>query len=176
MEAKPDRADWIRTALERYEKPLLRYATRITGNAELARDVVQETFMRLCAAERAKVEGHLAAWLYTVARNHALNVRKKESRMFHYGESEAVERAGARAGSPAAKPPDEAHLLVFDALKGLPEKQQEACRLKFEDDLSYREISQVMNVSLGTVSNLVAAALDTIRKQLRARGDLAQEA
>ncbi len=68
------KAEWIKKALHRYERPLLRYAARITGNAEAARDVVQETFLRLCSAKREKVEDHLAAWLYTVARNHALNV------------------------------------------------------------------------------------------------------
>ncbi len=63
-----------------------------------------------------------------------------------------------------------------DALKGLPEKQQEACRLKFQDELTYREIAQLMGVSLGTVSSLITSALDSIRQQLRAGDHLAQEA
>ena len=74
-------ANWIRQALERYEKPLIRYACRITGDLETARDVVQDAFLRLCQADRAKVDGHLAAWLYTVCRNRAYDVRRKEGRM-----------------------------------------------------------------------------------------------
>ena len=57
----------------------------------------------------------------------------------------------------------------------LSEEQREAFRLKFQDQLSYREIGQVMGVSLGTLSNLITAALGTLRQQLRAGGHLAQE-
>ena len=71
---------------------------------------------------------------------------------------------------------DETRSFVLEALSVLPENQQEACRLKFQDELTYREISQVMGISLGTVSNLITTALDSVRQQLRARPDLAQEA
>jgi len=170
------KAKWIREALERYERPLIRYAARLTGNVETARDVVQETFLRLCEAKRDKVEDHLAAWLYTVARNHALNVRKKEARMHGIPQEKAEARPDSAAGPGAAVLQGEAHRRVNDALGGLPEKQQEACRLKFQDELTYREIAQVMGVSLGTVSGLITTALDSIRQQLRAGDDLAQEA
>lgn len=175
-QSRNGKAKWIREALERYERPLIRYAARLTGSVDTARDVVQETFLRLCEAERTKVEGHLAAWLYTVARNHALNVRKKEARMHGIPQEKAEARADSAAGPGAAALRSEAHERVNSALRGLPERQQEACRLKFQDDLTYREISQVMGVSLGTVSTLITSALDSIRQQLRAGDDLAQEA
>ena len=56
----------LRSILDRYERPLLQYAARLTGDTDRARDVVQETFIRLCAADRAGVEDHVAAWLFTV--------------------------------------------------------------------------------------------------------------
>ena len=65
--------------------------------------------------------------------------------------------------------------MVLDVLKTLPDKQQEAFRLKFQDELSYREISQIMGVSLGKVSQLITTTLTTVREQLRASFDLAQE-
>jgi len=175
-QSRTQKAEWIQKAKDRYERPLLRYAARITGSAELARDVVQETFLRLCKAKRDKVDDHLAAWLYTVARNHALNVRKKEARMHGIPQDRAEARADSSAGPGAAVLQSEAHERVNSALQGLPDKQQEACRLKFQDDLTYREISQVMGVSLGTVSTLITSALDSIRQQLRAGDNLAQEA
>ena len=69
----------------------------------------------------------------------------------------------------------EANGLVLEALGALPEDQQEAFRLKFQDQLTYREIGQVMSKSLGTVSNLVTTALNSVRLRLRAELDLAQE-
>jgi RNA polymerase sigma factor (sigma-70 family) len=175
-QSRNSKAKWIREALHRYERPLLRYAARITGSAETARDVVQETFLRLCEAKRDKVDDHLAAWLYTVARNHALNVRKKEARMHGIPQDQAEARVDSAAGPGAVALQSEAHERVNDALQGLPDKQQEACRLKFQDDLTYREISQVMGVSLGTVSSLITSALDSIRLQLRTGDNLVQEA
>ena len=62
---------------------------------------------------------------------------------------------------------NEAHGLVLKTLSGLPEDQQEAFRLKFQDQLTYREISQITGKSLGTVSKLVTTALSALRNELR---------
>lgn len=172
---KADTAAWVRAALERFEQPLVRYAQRFTGDLETARDVVQDTFLKLCTADRAKVEDHLAAWLYTVCRNRALDVRKKEQRMTPFAEGQAERLADAAPAPVDTAGLREEHALVWQALDGLPGRQREAFRLKFQDDLSYREISQVMGVSLGTVANLVAAGLETVRNELRDKLDLAQE-
>jgi len=175
MKTQP-KADWIRAALERYEQPLLRYAVRITHDVECARDVVQDTFIRLCETEPAKVDGSVAAWLYTVCRNRAFDVVKKEGRMDALDERQADASTNGKAGPRAVAERHEAYGLVVETLQGLPEKQQEAFRLKFEDDLTYREISQVMGVSLGKVNNLIAEALEALRVRLRTRVDLTQEA
>ena len=55
-----NKADWIREALSQHEGPLIRYATQITGDVEWARDVVQDTFLRFCAEDRSRLDGHLA--------------------------------------------------------------------------------------------------------------------
>ena len=175
MRNTPD-ADWVGAALERYERPLVRYAARITGDVESARDVVQDTFLRLCRANRAKVDGRVAAWLYTVCRNRALDVRKKERRMQPLTRDEQAEAApDPGAGPRAAAERVETRALVLAAVDGLPVDQQEAFRLKFQDELTYREISQVMGKSLGGVSNLIAAALGAVREHLHARTDLLEE-
>ena len=166
---------WVVAALELYEQPLLRYAARITGDPERARDVVQDTFLKLCTAERAEVDAHLAAWLYTVCRNHALNVRKKERRMASMSDEQANARPSGDPPLSALAARSETHAMVLEVVNTLPEKQQEAFRLKFHDEFTYREISEVMGISLGTVSNLITAALNAIRQRLRSEMDLAQE-
>jgi RNA polymerase sigma-70 factor (ECF subfamily) len=170
-----DKAQFVRAALERYEQPLLRYAARITGEAESARDVVQDTFLKLCTAERDGIEDHLAAWLYTVCRNRALTVRKKEARMGTLSEEAIGQFPDTGMGPEAVAEQNETQGRVLAALAALPDAQREACRLKFQDGLSYREISQVMGKSLGTVSNLITSALTAVREQLSTEGGLAQE-
>lgn len=175
MEQPPSiREAWITAALARYEQPLLRYALRITGNREVARDVVQDTFLKLCQTNPDSVEEHLAGWLYTVCRNRALTLREKEARMTPLGEHELDLPAESAPG--AAVERKESHARVFALLGTLPQEQQKAFQLKFRDGLTYREISSIMGVSLGTVSYLITTALNAVRRELRPDLNLAEEA
>src|SRR5437764_10945246 len=67
--------------LRRFERPLLQYATRILGDSDRARDVVQETFVKLQNEKREQLDSAPAKWLFTVCRNGALNICRKEKRM-----------------------------------------------------------------------------------------------
>src|ERR1700735_4328532 len=79
--ASADHAKWVRDAVTRYERQLTQYAAHITGDPERARDVVQDAFLRLCDQDAETVGSHLAEWLYTVCRNLAIDVKRKEKRM-----------------------------------------------------------------------------------------------
>src|SRR5262245_4168788 len=78
-DTEPRTSDWMSSALERFEGRLLRYAQRIVGDSDEARDVVQDTFLKLCRQNPAELNGRLAQWLYTVCRNRALDVRRRKS-------------------------------------------------------------------------------------------------
>ena len=107
---------WIEAALARHEAPLVRYAASITGDEETARDVVQEAFIKLCAANRAKVENSLAPWLYKVVRNQALNQRRKEARMAPLLENAAATLDNGQPDPSDAAAQNETHALVAEAL------------------------------------------------------------
>src|SRR5436853_1241126 len=79
----------MQVLLRRFEIPLLQFATRITGDRERARDVVQETFVKF-QNNGAFQSPEPATWLFTVCRNGALNVCRKERRM-QYVDEELVE-------------------------------------------------------------------------------------
>jgi DNA-directed RNA polymerase specialized sigma24 family protein len=53
-------SEWLRSIVDGYEGPLIRYAAHIMGDMESARDVVQDTFLRLCEQDRQQLDGHLA--------------------------------------------------------------------------------------------------------------------
>src|SRR5438874_11330752 len=76
--------------LQRFEIPLFQYARRITGDTEQARDVVQETFIKFQRNGALRREDEPATWLFTVCRNGALNVCRKEKRMM-YLDQEVIE-------------------------------------------------------------------------------------
>src|SRR5690348_3970523 len=93
-----DDGPWVRGVLVRFESPLTLYAARLLGDAEAARDVVQETFLRLCVQDRAAIESRLAEWLFTVCRNRALDVLRKESRMTRLSDEQVHHRASPDPG------------------------------------------------------------------------------
>lgn len=160
-------SDWLRSVVARYEGPLVRYAARITGDAERARDVVQDTFLRLCEQDRAELDGRLAQWLYTVCRRRALDVRRKEHRMQATLPERLDLASDSRNGQPDAAEQQEQHQAVLALLTRLPENQQEVVRLKFQSGLSYREISGVTGLSVSNVGYLLHVAIKTVRQQLQ---------
>ena len=165
-------ADWIRSAVQRYEGPLIRYAAQIVGDLERARDVVQDTFIRLCADEQSLVETHLAEWLFTVCRHRALDIQRKESRMQPINEEEMRTYASQEPTPAMAAEHRETARQVLRLLEMLPPNQQEVIRLKFQNELSYQEISNVTRLTVTNVGFLIHTAIKTIRQQLRAQSAL----
>ena len=83
--------------------------------------------------------------------------------------------ADTRSSPGEAAMRNEVHDIVLEVVGTLSADEREAFRLKFQDQLTYREIAQVMGKSLGTVSKLLTSALGTVRDQLRTRLELVQE-
>jgi RNA polymerase sigma-70 factor (ECF subfamily) len=164
----PD-SSWVPSVLAEYEQPLTRYAAHITGDAERAREVVQDTFLKLLGQKPAQIRDHLAQWLYTVCRNRALDVLRKERRMT--GISEAQLRLQAHSGPAVSAAVEQEEQLadILNILSTLPANQQEVIRLKFQSDLSYQEISRVTNLSVSNVGFLIHTGLKTIRERVHAQ-------
>ncbi len=158
----------VTLAVERYEGPLVRYATSILGDIERARDVVQDTFLKLCKEEPGSVEPHLAPWLFTVCRNRAFDVRRKDSSMRPLTDIDLQVRAASGPRPVSTLEQQETVVEVLDAIAKLPEKEREAITLKFHCDLTYREISEVTDVSINYVGVLIHNGVKRIRRQMEA--------
>src|SRR5438045_8392878 len=125
---------WIEAALGQHESNLIRYTTWILGDIERAREIVQEAFLRLCKEEPERLDDHLAQWLFTVCRNLAFDVRKKEKRMTPLHDLDAA----AHPHTTSILEQKEAMGQVLRAVETLPKNQREVIYLKFQCDLSYK--------------------------------------
>ena len=152
--------------MDRYEGPLTIYVARLLGDVDRARDVVQDTFLKLWQADREQVDGHLVKWLYTVCRNRALDVRRKEHRMTTLENKHVDSLTGGADKAAPGTSDGNVQLLVTR----LPDRQQEAVRLKFQGGLSYREIAEVMDTTVNNVGVLLHTAIKSIRAQLAGLG------
>jgi RNA polymerase sigma-70 factor (ECF subfamily) len=157
---------WVQSALERYERPLLQYAMSIVGEIERARDIVQETFMRLHKQEQEDIEGHLSQWLFTVCRNCALKSLKKEDR-YIYVEASEFETKKCEGLTPLHELERKERVTrLMELVKELPKNQQEVVRLRFHNHHSYQEISDITGLSVGNVGFLLNAAMRNLRSKM----------
>jgi RNA polymerase sigma-70 factor (ECF subfamily) len=161
------RLERIRSAIDQYQGRLIAFAARITGDLDSGRDVVQDTFLRLCLEDLDKIADHLPAWLFRVCRNRALDVRRKQGRLQPLDETHnpRADEAG-----------DDPHRLLemsdnarraLAALADLPPAQQEVLRLRFQEELSYKEISAITHHSVSNVGFLIHTGIRQVRQRLR---------
>lgn len=160
---------WMREVLERYERQLVRYAHRMLGGGdpEPARDIVQDTFLRLIRVGRDSVEDHLAEWLFTVCRNRCFDVLRKESRMTALSDNSQEALTGDDRPAAPSREASEQHQQILTMVEQLPSRQQEVIRLKFQNGLSYKEISRVTDLSVTNVGFLIHTGLKTVRERVQ---------
>ena len=165
---KPDPSEgFLQQTLLRYEKVLLRYAFNLVGNREQARDAVQDTFLELVRADQRRIAPRLAAWLYTVCRNRAIDCLRKEARHMSLPAHEAQDLL-----LETAPPPDQVleqrqnRHQVMQLITSLPTNQREVVQLKFQEGMSYKEISAITGHSVTNVGFLLHTALTRLRRDL----------
>jgi RNA polymerase sigma-70 factor (ECF subfamily) len=158
-------ADLVRRAVRDFEGMLIGYAVNLTGNLELARDVVQDTLIKLHAQEDpAKLDGPgLKAWLFTVCRNRALDLLRRHRRMVSL-EDNPMDHLPDTSPQPDARAADlDETTLVMTSLSRLSTNQAEVLRLKFQHDLSYQEIADITGLSPTNVGFLIHTGIKRLR-------------
>lgn len=160
---------FVQTAVAEYQAPLIRYAARLLGDPDRARDIVQDTFVKLMSQPPGALNGHLAEWLFTVCRHRALDILRKEGRMKRFEEGQA-ERVTADEPRPSkGMEVAEMHEAVFRLVDRLPPNQQEVIRLKFQNGFSYKEISRITELSVSNVGVLIHHAVARLRAEFAAQ-------
>ena len=161
-----EREKIVHRALIEFESALIGYAASIVKDEDRAKDVVQDTFIKLYEQDPEKVKESLKAWLFTVCRNRCFDVIRKEKRMINVEDDQlTVIRDVEDDPSRAAERADE-HSNVIKFLDRLPHNQREVIRLKFEGDMSYKEISQTTQLSVSNVGFLIHAGIKRLRSLL----------
>jgi RNA polymerase sigma-70 factor (ECF subfamily) len=158
------------------ESPLLGYALRFTGAREAAEDVVQEAFMKL-HAQFDQVEKP-RQWLYRTVHNLALNRCRDAKKTVPLDCPPAENDSFSHAVEPAdtSLPPDEQMLrlegigLVRISLETLDPRSRELVKLKFNDEMSYKEIAARTGLTTSNVGFILHHALKTIAAELARTG------
>ena len=163
-----DHRKWLQATFERLERPLIAYAMRLlSGNVDVARDCVQESFLRLCRESRSHVEGHVDAWLFKTCRNRAMDHHRQEARMMIDSNSSALATATASTTEPAgylAQREEREQLHV--QIARLPTREQEVLSLRLGQGLSYKQIAEITDMSVSHVGVMLHEAVTKLRTAL----------
>jgi len=155
-------ADDFAETLNAYEGPLIGYANTILGDIERAKDAVQDTFLKLWNQQTRPLS--VKPWLYTTCRNRCIDILRKENRTvsIDHTELETHESPSPRPDQSAAE--NDQHKEILSLFPNLSKNQQEVIRLRFEADLSYREISEITGLKEGNVGFLLHTGLKKLRE------------
>jgi RNA polymerase sigma-70 factor (ECF subfamily) len=166
----PDAFDAL---LARYQNRLYRYLVRLTANTAVAQDLFQETWLKVIQRVHRYDESRpFEPWLFAVARNLAIDHLRKASPASLDEPSESGEPKIARLGAdePGALErllERERRDLLERRLEELPALYREALSLRFEEEMSFEEIAEVLSAPLSTVKSRVQRALSALRRTMR---------
>lgn len=159
----------------RYGGLVYTLALRIVGDPELAREVVQDTFLRSWDGRETydARRGRVPWWLMGIARNRAIDLLRSRSH-----QARMRERTAPLSEIPMTLPRDPVDAVVsrravLDALRELSEGQRRAIELAYYGGLTQTEIANELGEPLGTIKSRTREALERLRKVL---GPLIQSA
>ena len=166
--------------VENYKDRIFNTAIGIVQNAEDAEDVAQEVFIQVYRSIHSfKGESKLSTWMYRIATTRSLDLLRSRKSKKRFG---FMQRLFGEGNEPLYEIPDFNHpgvamdrketaAKLFKAIAQLPENQKAAFTLHKLEDLSYQEISEVMQTSVPAVESLMHRAKQNLKKILEKETD-----
>jgi len=144
-------------------------ALRVVGDADEAEDLAQEAFVRAwLALPNFRGQAQFRTWLYRIVTNLCCNRLPRLRRdLLAMGEEEAADLPGEPKGDPASSvEADERRAFLHRQIEALPESYRLLVTLRFQQELSYDEIANVLSLPLGSVKTGLFRARARLREAL----------
>jgi RNA polymerase sigma-70 factor, ECF subfamily len=160
--------------LERYERRMFTFFLRLVDGPDRARDYTQETFLRVWRSRTSYAsQGRFSSYLFWIAKNYFIDSQRKEQHRIAAEQQKICDDNGL--GPEMARDPDGCQELFTSELRGaiseaiarLPEVHRLVYVLSEEQRLSYREIAEILDCPIGTVSSRKVEAVKKLRLWLR---------
>ena len=154
--------------VNKYEQAVFSTIYRYIGNRDDVEDLAQEIFLKVWRnAKKFKGKSKFSTWLYRIVVNHCINYQRKHKRK-HVSLDELTDK-GITPESMKVTPDWEQKRrveLVRNAVSELPERQRMALVLSQFEGRSYREVAEIMKVSLSAVESLIFRGRSSLREKL----------
>jgi len=164
----------------KYYGNLFTYSKSYVLNAEVAQEMVQDTFLKLWEKkESLNDDTNIQALLYRIARNNCFNYLKRlkvEQNYLEYSKSKKtvleLNELALRQSSAEKIISEELEEKINDAIESLPPRCSLVFKMSREQGKKYKEIAGELNISIKTVENQIQKALKELRKSLSEFGDI----
>jgi RNA polymerase sigma-70 factor, ECF subfamily len=149
----------------RYGGLLYTLALRIVGDRELAREVVQDTFLRAWDGRETydPLRGRVPWWLMGIARNRAIDLLRSRSHQQRIRERTAPPHEAPRSTRDDPSDAVSERVTILHALRGLSDGQRTAIELAYYKGLTQTEIAEELREPLGTVKSRIREAMERLR-------------
>ena len=163
---------WLKDILSKNESSLIRYVLSLVKDSEIAQDIVQDSFLKLWEQDQAHLSGRETEWLFTVCRNKAYDVLRKKERK-HIHDSDLLLEIADSSLSAEQKIEEHEQTQRIEALIGnLTDTQKEVMKLKFQEGLSYKQISQITGMSVNHVGVFIHNLVTHLKENAEQGGRL----
>jgi len=163
-------AEEVSELMRAHELPLVRYVAAILRDAESARDVVQDTFIKYldqCQPGAPPIHNP-KAWLYRVAHNLALDHLRRQARVTALDETTEQTLADTHQRQPdEALSQHDAGIAAWHSLAILSERDRRIVILKVVDSKTYQEIAEIMDITTSNVGFILHQSLKKLAQELR---------
>lgn len=166
----------IQFLVGKYHKQIIKTAFHLLQNMDDAEDLAQDVCIEILESiESFKGASSLSTWIYRLTINKSLNFIRKNKRKQLVSQFESFFRKGNGHENSAFTEPSEQdntfdnterRQLLENAVNSLPENQKTAFILSKYEELSYKEITEIMNLSLASVESLLQRAKKSLQKKL----------
>lgn len=142
----------FRQLIETYQRAVYQVIRRMVLIHEDADDLTQNTFIKAYKAlDRFEGNSTLFTWLYRIATNESLTFLEKKKKRYFFSLEDHQEKLEAYVDQSPSLSGEEIQLKLQKSLLKLPDKQRLVFHLKYEEELSYEEISQITGTSIGAL-------------------------
>jgi len=154
------------TLYNRYASRVYGLTLRVLGDAMLAEEVTQDTFLKLWSRARQfdSGKGELAPWLLTIAHRTALDRLRLESRRLPASNKNDPEEIWPILPDDSTQNSEARWRSLYFAVQSLPEEQRQVIDLAYYKGMSQSEMAEVLGWPLGTVKTRVRAAMQALRE------------
>jgi RNA polymerase sigma factor (sigma-70 family) len=162
--------------VDKHRSAIFHIINRIVRNDEVARDLVQETFMKAFSSLASyRSEYRFSTWLYKIAANSSIDhLRKKRIQALSLDRPMETEDGSVGMDIPDYSYDPERELVkkqqrfsIEEAIESLPDKYREVIIYRHKDDKSYDEIADLLGIPVGTVKARIFRARELLKKKLK---------